>query len=132
MLRQRIESHMQEKYGTPPEHLWERWPDYAVFRHPASRKWYAAVLRAPARALNLAEGRDVEILNLKCGPILLGSLLAEPGFFPAWHMSKTNWVTVLLDGTVPEEKLFTLIELSYDSVTPKRPRRAKPPETEQQ
>ncbi len=123
--RQRIESHILEKYGTPPEHLWERWPDYSVFRHPASRKWYAAVLRAPGRALDLESGREFEVINLKCGPILLGSLLTEPGLFPAWHMSKTSWVSVLLDGTVPDEKLFTLIEFSYDSVSPKRRRGAE-------
>lgn len=120
MQRQRIENHIREKYGTPPEHLWERWPDYAVFRHPASRKWFAATLRVPARALGLDGERELEIINLKCGPILLGSLLTEPGFYPAWHMSKTTWVSVLLDGPVPDEKLYPLIELSYDSVSPKR------------
>lgn len=125
MQRQRIDSHIREKYGTPPEYLWASWPDCAVFRHPASRKWYACLFRVPARSLGLGGEGEVEILNLKCGPLLLGSLLTDPGFFPAWHMSKTSWVSVLLDETVPDEKLFALIELSYDSVSPTRPRRAR-------
>ena len=52
--------------------------------------------------------------------ILSGSLLTEPGFLPAYHMNKTNWISVLLDETVPDEKIFPLLDLSYDSVAPKR------------
>ena len=35
-------------------------------------------------------------------------------------MNKTNWISVLLDETVPDEKIFPLLDLSYDSVAPKR------------
>lgn len=116
--RQRIENHIRDTYGAEPEHLWERYPDYAVFRHPASRKWYAAVMVIPADRLGLERGGSVEIVNLKCGHILLGSLLGDAGFFPAYHMSKSSWVSVLLDGTVPDERIFRLIDLSWDSVAP--------------
>ena len=117
---QRLAIHIQDTYGTPPEYLWERYPDYAVYRHPASRKWYAVVMNIPASRIGLADERRVEIMNLKCGHVLLGSLLNERGFYPAYHMSKGSWVSVLLDSTVPDEKLFPLLELSYDSVSPKR------------
>ena len=30
-------------------------------------------------------------------PILIGTLREEPGFFPAYHMSKDSWITVALD-----------------------------------
>lgn len=123
MQRQSVEAHIQDRYGTPPEYLWERYPDYAVFRHPSSRKWFAMTMRLPARVLGLEDERSVDILNLKCGHVLLGSLLEEKGFFPAYHMNKASWVSVLLDGTVADEKIFGLLELSYDSVAPKRARR---------
>ena len=29
-------------------------------------------------------------------------------------MSKTSWISVLLDGTLPEEEILTLLNLSYD------------------
>lgn len=123
--RQRVEAHIENAYGTPPEHLWERYPDYAVFRHPGSRKWYAITMLVPARVLGLEGEQIMEIMNLKCGHVLLGPLLNEAGFLPAYHMSKTNWVSVLLDGTVPDEKLFSLLEISYDSVSPKRKNRPR-------
>jgi len=126
--RQRIEKYIREAYGTPAEHLWAQYPDYAVFRHPSSRKWYAIIMDIPADKLGIPEERLVEVLNLKCGPLLLGSLLSERGFFPAYHMNKQSWVSVLLDGSVPDERLIPLLDLSYDSVAPKRARRRGAPE----
>jgi predicted DNA-binding protein (MmcQ/YjbR family) len=61
----------------------------------------------------------VDILNLKCGPVLLGSLLGKEGYLPAYHMSKGNWVSIRLDGTVPEEDIFWLLGISYDLTRPK-------------
>ena len=54
-----------------------------------------------------------EILDLKCGPAMIGSLLDGQRYLPAYHMNKEHWITVLLDGSIPEEELFPLIELSY-------------------
>ncbi len=56
----------------------------------------------------------VDILDVKCDPILIGSLIQNEGYFPAYHMNKTHWITILLDGSVPKEEIFNLIDLSYD------------------
>ena len=34
-------------------------------------------------------------------------------------MSKGNWVSIRLDGTVPEEDIFWLLGISYDLTRPK-------------
>ena len=99
--RERIMRYAQDRYNTEPEYLWAKYPNYAVFRQPASRKWFAAVM------------------DVKCGPLMVGSLLAQDGFFPAYHMSKSSWISVILDNTVPDEDIYPLLELSYDSVAPK-------------
>ena len=39
-------------------------------------------------------------------------------------MSKTSWITAALDGSVPDEKLKMLVELSYQATAPK-PRKSK-------
>ena len=44
----------------------------------------------------------------------------QPGFLPAYHMNKQNWISIILDGSVPDDKIFPLLGLSYDSVAPKR------------
>lgn len=120
LQRERLFQHIGNFYGAEPEYLWAKYPSYAVFRHPASRKWYAAILDIPKSKLGMPEDTYVDILDIKCDPVLVGSLLAEDGFFPAYHMNKKSWITILLDETVPDEKIFSLLEMSYDSVAPKR------------
>ena len=39
----------------------------------------------------------LKVVDFKCDPILIGTLREEPGFFPAYHMSKDSWITVALD-----------------------------------
>ncbi len=118
--RERIMQYVQDRYGTNPERLWAKYPDFAVYRHPASRKWFAIIMDIPRSRLGLDGDEAVDVMNVKCGPILVGSLLAQDGFFPAYHMNKSSWISVLLDETVPDEQIFPLLELSYDSVAPKR------------
>jgi predicted DNA-binding protein (MmcQ/YjbR family) len=33
--------------------------------------------------------------------------------FPAYHMNKNNWITIWLDGTLPNGLIFELIKKSY-------------------
>lgn len=88
------------------------------------RQWYGLLTDIPAEKLGLPSGRTVHILNVKCSPLETGSLLQKAGIFPAYHMNKTHWVTVLLDGTLPEPELFWLLEESYSLSMPK-PRKRK-------
>lgn len=62
-------------------------------------------------------------MNLKSSPILIGTLLQEAGFYPAWHMNKSQWITAVLDGTAEEETLIPLVSMSYDLTAPKRKRK---------
>lgn len=118
--RERIIQHIQDRYAAEPEHLWARYPNYAVFRQPASRKWFAVIMDVAMKSLDMTGDGTADVMDVKCGPVLVGSLLAQDGFLPAYHMSKSSWISVLLDDTVPDEQIFPLIELSYDSVAPKR------------
>lgn len=123
--RQRIIQHIQEFCGCQPEYLWESTPENAVFRHPGSQKWFALLLRVARQRLGLPDHGQADLLNIKCGPLLAGSLQLEPGFLPAYHMNKAAWVSILLDGPVTDQQAYTLIELSYASVAPRR----KPPKS---
>ena len=110
----------EEQYGTKPERLWAAYPTYEVLRRADSGKWYGLVADVERGKLGLdGEGR-VDILNVKCDSRLIGSLLTESGFRPAYHMSRRNWITILLDGTVKPEQIYPLLEMSYELVGPKR------------
>ena len=120
--RRRIIEYIRDRYGAEPEYLWKKYPNYAVFRQFASKKWFAIVMDIPRNKLGLEGDGDADIMDVKCGPLMVGSLLAQDGFLPAYHMSKSSWISILLDETVPDEQIYPLLELSYDSVAPKRKR----------
>ena len=65
--------------------------------------------------LGLLEEGMLEVVNLKCDAILLGSLQGKKGIFPGYHMNKANWITVALDGSVDEETVKMLVDLSYEA-----------------
>ena len=61
----------------------------------------------------------LDVVNFKRDPLLIGSLRDEVGFFPAYHMSKDSWITVALDGSVPDEKIKMLLDMSYQATASK-------------
>ena len=118
--RERITKYANDRFGTEAEHLWADEPGFAVFRHPSSKKWYGIIMDVPSGKLGLTGEQFVDVMNVKCNPIMIGSLLSEKGFLPAYHMNKNHWISIVLDESVPDDQIFPLLELSYDSVVPKR------------
>ena len=78
-------------YGTEPEYPWESSPDNAVLRNMMSGKWYAIIMRVKRQILGLDGDGFVDVMNVKCDPILVGSLRLKNGFLPAYHMNKDKW-----------------------------------------
>ena len=117
---ERITQYIQDTYGTQAEYLWADSPGNAIFRHPASKKWYAAMMRVLPEKLGFAGNEPLDVMDIKCSTIMIGSLLSTKGFLPAYHMNKNHWVSIVLDGSVPDDQITPLLELSYDIVAPKR------------
>ena len=105
--------HVKEKYNVEPEYLWEKTPDNAIWRRDDNRKWFGAILTLAKNKIGLDGNEKIEILDLRSKPEELDSLIDGKGFFPGYHMNKKHWFTVILDGTVPTEEIFSLIEKSY-------------------
>lgn len=103
----------KEKYGTEPDYPFE--DDYisAVLRHSDSRKWYALVMNVSPKVFGLPDDKKTDVVNLKIDPMTRGSFINEKGIFPAYHMSKNCWISVLLDGTVSKETISFLIDISF-------------------
>ena len=55
----------------------------------------------------------VDVLNVKCDPTIIGMLWMQTGFYPAYHMYKEKWVSILLCGPAPDDEIKELIEFSY-------------------
>lgn len=113
MNRAELEKYITDTYNADSDFPWIKYPNYKVFRHCGNRKWFALVMDVPKAKLGLPEDGILHIVNFKCDPIMIGSLRSEPGFFPAYHMNKENWITVSLDNRVPDNRIKMLLDISF-------------------
>ena len=95
----------KERYGTEPDYPFNDKYNSVVLRHSDTRKWYGIILNVSPKVFGLSGDEKVDVM---------GSFLQEKGIFPAYHMSKTCWISVLLDGSVSEETLSFLIDVSFE------------------
>lgn len=110
--REEVIAYIRSRYGSEPEYMWQSTPDAAVFRHSDNRKWFALIMNISREKLGI-QGGKTDILNIKCDQLMVGSFLLMDGFYPAYHMNKKNWITVLLDGTADIEQIKGMIDMSY-------------------
>ena len=114
----RIARQIEALYGEKPDYPFAKYPEFAIFRYPANRKWYGLFGNIPKKTLlakNNLESDDntiVEFLNLKIDLKQRDELLAMPGVFPSYHMNQNSWITILLDDSVSDAKIMELIDIS--------------------
>lgn len=114
-----ITDYIYTEYAVKPEHPWEKTPGNAVFRYRENGKWFAVLIRdVKKRSLSVEGDGTVDVLNLKCDPRM--SVVDHAGVFPAYHMNKEHWISVLLDGSVPMEQIQSLIAFSYGLISRKQ------------
>ena len=61
----------------------------------------------------------MEIVNLKCEPDLIPTLIRESGIYPAYHMNKHHKISVNIEGYEDLDKLKMLVDMSYQLVEKK-------------
>ena len=57
---------------------------------------------------------EVDILNVKSNPMSIGSYRTQEGFFPAYHMNKENWISILLDKPELDDAIKKLLTLRFE------------------
>lgn len=90
-------------------------PETSVFKVRAA---VTGVVRHEAKmfALSAMDGADFSV-SLKCEPALAEQLRAvHPEITGAWHLNKTHWNGVRLDGALPDSMIRDMVEDSYDLV----------------
>ena len=118
MDREDWTQYIRRAYGVEPEYPWQG-DDSAVFRHAQNRKWFALMMRVRRDRLGLAGEGETDVMNVKCDPMLAATLWSERGFFKAYHMNKTHWLTVALDGSADEDTVRSVLALSHALTAPK-------------
>ena len=113
----RISKYIEEKYKDLPEFLWEKFPNYAIYRKKENKKWYA--LFGAVNLLKIdkkSKSKDiVEIINIKVDKEETQNLIKQKGIFEAYHMNKKSWVTIILDDTLEDIEIKNLIDKSYQN-----------------
>ena len=114
MNRQELATYLTDTYSVEGEHLFAKYPSFLVFRHNGNKKWFSVIMDIPRKNLGLPGEGEISVVNLKCDTRLIGTFREEPDIFPGWHMNKAHWLTVALDGTVEDEKIKVLVDMSFD------------------
>lgn len=113
ICREELLAYVKETYAIEPDHPWKQYPQNAVLRHSKNRKWFGLIMEVSSKKLGMKDDTMLEILDVKCDPLMMGSLMGQPGVFPAYHMSKAHWITIVLSSEFPKESVLELLDLSY-------------------
>lgn len=107
---------IKSKFGAEPDYPWPEDAPYSfVFRCP-NEKWFALVMRIKYRQLGLTGDENVWVVNMKADQNDIPNLVDHKSIFPAWHMNKKHWITILLTAVTDFNKLCELTEKSYELV----------------
>ena len=120
-LIEEIFEYIKKTYKAKPEYLWRRFPNYAIFRHADNKKWFSLIMDIEKEKLGLVGKTRVYILNVKIDDVEFKNILiGRKGYFKGCHISRGNWVSVLLDGTVKSKEIFNLIDMSFQCTASKK------------
>lgn len=123
-MREQVFAHVAETYHVSPDYPWMRYPRYAVFRHAGSGKWFGLVMDVPREKLGLDGRERVDILNVKMNDPRWAALLVEqPGYLRGYHISRGNWVSILLDGTVSPDEICERLAESFTTTASRAAKR---------
>lgn len=108
----RITNLIFEKYGDRPDFPWVN-DSSGVFRNPKNAKWYGLIMDIPWNRLVKGKKGEVDAMNLKIRDDKIPELVKTEGIFPAYHMNKKYWISVVLDDTLSDNRIMELIAESH-------------------
>lgn len=112
----KILNYVKKKYKTTPVYPWKS--DYVTCPIKNKEgKWYGIMMEIPYERLGIKKSGIIPILNLKNTEEKVLELIDRKLIFPAYHMNKKYWYTVILTKNINMLKLEKLIDESYQLVT---------------
>lgn len=119
MTKQDFLSYCTETYGTIPDCPFEDDFVTTVIRHSDTRKWYGIVMRLPRCKFGFDSEEQTDVVNMKLPVEMIGSFGKADGVYPAYHMNKLHWVSVILSDA-SDEIVRLLIDVSYEATKAKK------------
>ena len=118
MTKQQFFSYCLSTYSTSPDYPFDEDFETAVLRHTDNRKWYAIVMRVSRRKFGFDSDEVIDVVNLKLPTEMFGSFGESDGVYPAYHMNKLHWVSVLLPDS-PNDIVEFLLNVSLEATKSK-------------
>ena len=114
MTKQEFLEYCLDTYGTSPDYPFDDHLETAVLRHTNNKKWFALVMRVPRRKFGFDSDDVIDIVNLKLPTEMFGSFGVADGVYPAYHMNKLHWISVLLPDA-PDDVVQFLVNVSFEA-----------------
>ena len=125
MTKQQLLEYCLNTYGTSPDYPFDDLLETAVLRHADNRKWYAIVMQVSRRKLGFDSDEVIDVVNLKLPTEMFGSFGAPDGVYPAYHMNKLHWISVLLPDA-PDDVVLFLVNVSFEATKAKKKKSKQP------
>ena len=107
-----------DEYNTSPDYPFDGDFETTVLRHAYSRKWYAVAMLVSRRKFGFDRDEVTDVVNLKLPTEMFGSFGAADGIYPAYHMNKLHWISVILSDA-PDDTVRFLLNVSYEATKEK-------------
>ena len=114
MTTQEFLEHCLTTYGTTPDYPFDEDFETTVLRHADNKKWYAIAMRVSRRKFGFDGDETIDVVNLKLPTEMFGSFGAPDGVYPAYHMNKLHWISVLLPDA-PDDVVWFLVNVSFEA-----------------
>ena len=125
MTRQSFFEYCAGTYYTQPDYPFDEDFETAVFRHADNRKWFALSMRVSRRKFGFDSDEVIDVVNLKLPTEMFGSFGAADGVYPAYHMNKLHWISVLLPDASDDIVQF-LVNVSFEATKASKKKSKQP------
>ena len=113
-INSEVVDYCNNKYGGNYVNPFKKHPDILAFVNEKN-KWYALLSDVEYNKLN--KNTDitikVKILNVKYPTDRILEIIDNKNIFPAYHMNKKHWISIVLDKNIKLETIKELIDISY-------------------
>ena len=112
-----IIDYCNNKYGENHVNPFKKHPDILAFVNEKN-KWYALLSDVEYNKLNKNTDitTKVKILNVKYPTDRILEIIDNKSIFPAYHMNKKHWISIVLDKNIKLETIEELIDISYSLI----------------
>ena len=116
-INSEVVDYCNNKYGGNYVNPFKKHPDILAFVNEKN-KWYALLSDVEYNKLNKNTDitTKVKILNVKYPTDRILEIIDNKNIFPAYHMNKKHWISIVLDKNIKLETITELIDMSYSLV----------------